>query len=63
MKSIATARVDVDEDEDENDDDEEWLTRRIVMNEEPGQREQEGARHDTKMYHDVELSFVCFCNA
>ena len=28
------------------------------MNEEPGQREQEGARHDTKMYHDVELSFV-----
>ena len=28
------------------------------MNEEPGQREQEGTRHDTKMCHDVELSFV-----
>ena len=30
----------------------------IVMNEEPGQRGQEGTRHDTKMCHDVELSFV-----
>ena len=28
------------------------------MNEEPGQREQEGTRHDAKMCHDVELSFV-----
>ena len=28
------------------------------MNEEPGQRGQEGTRHDTEMCHDVELSFV-----
>ena len=30
------------------------------MNEEPGQREQEGTRHDTKMCHDGELSFVWY---
>ena len=30
----------------------------IIVNEEPGQRGQEGTRHDTEKCHDVELSFV-----
>ena len=58
MKSTAAARVDVDDDGNENDDDEERRRRRIVMNEEPGWREQEGTRHDTKMCHEVVFCLV-----